>query len=60
LAPYAELGAGLGMSEGAVKKAFHDLRKRYGKLLQAEIAATVSGPDEGEEEIRHLITVASR
>jgi RNA polymerase sigma-70 factor (ECF subfamily) len=48
------------MSEGAVKKAIHDLRKRYRKLLRAEIAATVSSPEEEEEEIQHLISVASR
>lgn len=58
--PHAELGARLGMSEGAIKKAVHDLRKRYGNLLRAEIAATVSDPEEVEEEIRHLIAVASR
>jgi ribosomal protein L40E len=60
LVPYAELGVSLGMSEGVVKKAVHDLRKRYGKLLRAEIAATVSGPEAEEGEIRHLIAVASR
>jgi RNA polymerase sigma factor (sigma-70 family) len=60
LVPYAELGAALGMSEGAVKVAVHRLRHRYGELLRAEIAQTVSGPEEVEEEIRNLITVTAR
>ena len=60
LVPYAELGADLGMSEGAVKTAVSRLRKRYGELLRAEIADTVSGPEEVEEEIRNLISVTAR
>ena len=60
LVPYAEMGAGFGMSEGAVKAAMGQLRKRYRKLLRAEIATTVSGPEEVEDEIRHLRAVASR
>lgn len=58
--PYAELVVTLGMNESAIKKAVFDLRKRWGKLLRAEIAATVSGPEEVEEEIQHLIAVTSR
>ena len=60
LVPYSELGAGLRMTEGAVKATVHRLRKRYGELLRAEIANTVSSPEEVEEEIRNLIIVASR
>lgn len=56
-APYAELGARLGMSEGAVKVAVHRLRQRYRELLREEIAQTVSGPAEVEAEIRHLFAV---
>jgi RNA polymerase sigma-70 factor (ECF subfamily) len=59
LLPYAELGAILGVSEGAVKVAVHRLRKRYGELLRAEIADTVGSPAEIDEEIRHLIAVTS-
>jgi RNA polymerase sigma factor (sigma-70 family) len=55
--PYAELAAGLGSSEGAVKVAVHRLRQRYRELLRAEIANTVSSPDEVEDEIRHLFAV---
>ena len=60
LIPYAEIAAALGMSEGAVKVAVHRLRKRYGELLRAEIALTVGGADEVQEEIRYLIAATSR
>src|SRR6266545_6648204 len=52
--PYAELGARLGMSQGAVKVAVHRLRAHYRQVLRAEIANTVSSPADVEEEIRHL------
>ena len=52
--PYRELGARLGLSEGAVKVAAHRLRQRYRELLRAEIANTVAGPEEVEEELQHL------
>jgi RNA polymerase sigma factor (sigma-70 family) len=60
LVPYSELGTTLGLSEGALKVAVHRLRKRYGALLRAEIADTVSSPEEIDEEIRHLIEVTAR
>jgi len=52
--PYAEIAARLDTSEGAVKVAVHRLRQRYRELLRTEIADTVSGPDEIEDEIRNL------
>jgi len=52
--PYAEISARLGISEGAVKVAVHRLRQRYRQLLREEIAHTVSGPDQVEDEIRAL------
>jgi len=51
---YRDLGARLGMSEGAVKVAAHRLRQRYRELLREEIANTVSGPEAVEEELRQL------
>jgi RNA polymerase sigma-70 factor (ECF subfamily) len=56
---YAELGARLGMSEGAARVAVHRLRRRYGELLRAEIAHTVARPEEVEAELRHLRVVLS-
>jgi RNA polymerase sigma factor (sigma-70 family) len=59
-APYAEIGRRLSMSEGAVRVAVHRLRQRYGELLRSEIAQTVSGPQEVDEEMRYLLTVLSQ
>lgn len=55
--PYAELAAKLGVSEGTVKSAVHRLRQRYRQLLRDEIANTVAGPAEVDEELRHLFAV---
>lgn len=52
--PYAQMAARLGSTEGAVKVAVHRLRRRYRELLRAEIADTVAGPEEVEDEIRNL------
>ena len=53
----AEIGAGLGMTENAVKQAFHRFRQRYRVLLREEIAHTVLTPGDVEDELRHLISV---
>jgi RNA polymerase sigma-70 factor (ECF subfamily) len=53
--PYAELGARLRMTEGAVKVAVHRLRKRYREMLKAEIAETVEDPAQVAEELRSLM-----
>jgi RNA polymerase sigma factor (sigma-70 family) len=52
---YAAVAAELGVSEGAVKVAAHRLRRRYRALLREEIAQTVAGPEEVEDEIRYLL-----
>jgi RNA polymerase sigma-70 factor (ECF subfamily) len=54
-APYAEIGARLGMTEGAVKVAVHRLRRRYREVLREAIARTVADPSEVDDEIRHLL-----
>ena len=56
---YAEVGARLAMSEGAVKVAVHRLRERYRALLRAEIAETVATPEEIEDELRALLATLS-
>jgi RNA polymerase sigma factor (sigma-70 family) len=53
--PYAGLAARLGLSEGAIKVAVHRLRQRYRLVLRETIAATVSSPEEVEEELRQLL-----
>lgn len=55
--PYGEVSARLGLSEGALRVAVHRLRQRYRELLRAEVADTVSGPEEIEEELRYLFRV---
>jgi hypothetical protein len=57
--PYAVTGAELGISEAAVKMEVQRLRRRFGELLKEEIAHTVAGESEIEEEIRYLIEVVS-
>jgi RNA polymerase sigma-70 factor (ECF subfamily) len=59
-AAYAEIGRRLAMTEGAVRVAVHRLRQRYGELLRSEIAQTVSGPEEVEEEMRYLLGALSQ
>jgi DNA-directed RNA polymerase specialized sigma24 family protein len=53
----AEIGREFGMTENAVKQAFHRLRQRYRQLLREEVAHTVATPAEIEDELRHLIAV---
>ena len=53
----AQIALELGMTENAVKQAFHRLRHRYGALLRDEIAETVAKPAEIEDELRHFIAV---
>jgi RNA polymerase sigma-70 factor (ECF subfamily) len=53
----AQIGQELGMTENAVKQAFHRLRHRYGALLRDEIADTVAKPAEIEDELRYFIAV---
>jgi RNA polymerase sigma factor (sigma-70 family) len=53
----AEIANELGVTENAVKQAFHRLRQRYRELLRDEIAQTVAVPGDVEEEVRHFIAV---
>ena len=53
----AETAHEFGMTENAVKQAFHRLRQRYRQLLREEIAHTVMVPGDIEDELRHLIAV---
>jgi RNA polymerase sigma factor (sigma-70 family) len=53
----ADIAKELGMTENAVKQAFHRLRQRYRELLHEEIAHTVAVPGDVEDELRHFISV---
>jgi RNA polymerase sigma-70 factor (ECF subfamily) len=54
---YEELGASLNMTEEALKTAVLRLRRRQGEILREEIAQTVAGSEDIEEEIRHFMAV---
>jgi RNA polymerase sigma factor (sigma-70 family) len=53
----AEIAAQLGMTENAVRQAFHRFRQRYRVLLRDEVAHTVAIASDIEDELRHLIAV---
>lgn len=53
----AQIAQALGMTENAVKQAFHRLRQRYRLLLREEIAQTVVAPSDVEDELRHFIVI---
>ena len=58
--PYAQLSAKLHISDSALKVTVHRLRRRYRDLLRMEVAATVSKPEEIEEELRYLFRVLAQ
>ena len=53
----AQIALRLGMTENAVRQAFHRFRHRYQVLLREEIAHTVAIASDIEDELRHLISV---
>lgn len=55
--PYAEAAARLGINEGSLRVQIHRMRKRYAKLIEAEIAQTVSDPAEQKAELAYLMKV---
>jgi RNA polymerase sigma factor (sigma-70 family) len=57
---YAEIGARLGMNEGAVRGAMHRLRERYRQRLRLEVAHTVEDFREVDEELHYLISVVGQ
>jgi RNA polymerase sigma-70 factor (ECF subfamily) len=58
-ATYAQIGRGLGLTENAVRSALSRLRQRSRELFRSEIAHTVAGPEEIDDEIRYLFTALS-
>jgi RNA polymerase sigma-70 factor (ECF subfamily) len=52
--PYREIAGAQGISEGAVKVSVHRMRRRCRELVRAEIAQTVAGPKDLEDELRDL------
>jgi RNA polymerase sigma-70 factor (ECF subfamily) len=54
---YAEIGERLGLNENAARQAAFRLRTRFGDLFREQIARTVSGPKELEDELAHIRVV---
>ncbi len=52
---YAEAGQPLGLTANAVTIVVHRMRHRYGELVWAEVANTVSEAQEVEDELRYLM-----
>ena len=53
----AEIASQLGMTDNALRQAFHRFRHRYQLLLREEIRHTVAIASDVEDELRHLIAV---
>ena len=53
----AEIALQLGLTDNALRQAFHRFRQRYQLLLREEISHTVAIASDVEDELRHLITV---
>jgi RNA polymerase sigma factor (sigma-70 family) len=52
-----EIASQLGMTDNALRQAFHRFRQRYQLLLREEISHTVAIASDVEDELRHLIAV---
>jgi DNA-directed RNA polymerase specialized sigma24 family protein len=56
---YEKVAEEMGTSAGALRMSVHRMRRRCRSLLRAEIAESVSGPEEIDEELRFLLSVLS-
>ncbi len=52
---YAAIASRLGMSEGAVGKAAHDLRQQFAEQIRREIRDTVARDEDVKDELRYLM-----
>ena len=53
----ADIAMQLGMTDNALRQAFHRFRQRYQLLLREEISNTIAVASDVEDELRHLISV---
>jgi len=58
-ARYDTLAEEMGVSAGALRMSVHRMRRRYVSLLRAEVAESVSGPEEIDGELRYLMSILS-
>src|SRR5262249_2020313 len=54
---YATLAAEFNMSEGSLRVATHQLRRRFGDLLRNEVGNTVARVEDTDEELRYLLSL---
>jgi len=54
---YAVPAAEMQMSEGALRVAAHQFRRRFGQLLRAEVARTVLRLEDTDDELRYLLAL---
>jgi DNA-directed RNA polymerase specialized sigma24 family protein len=54
---YATIAVELEMSEGALRVASHQFRRRFGELLRAEVANTVTRMEDTEDELQYLLSL---
>lgn len=52
---YARIAGRLGMTEGAVGKAAHDLRRQFAECIRGEVRDSVARDDDIEAELRYLV-----
>jgi len=58
-ARYETVAEQMDVSAGALRMSVHRFRRRYRRLLRAEIAESVCMPEEIEEELRFLPSILS-
>jgi RNA polymerase sigma factor (sigma-70 family) len=58
--PYDQIATALGTSAGAARVRLHRLRKRFRDLFRKQIAETVSGDDELDDEVGYVLAVLSQ
>jgi DNA-directed RNA polymerase specialized sigma24 family protein len=56
-ATYAQIAAGLELTEGTLKVQVHRLRRRLRELVLDEIEQTGAAGDDAEAELRHLLAI---
>jgi hypothetical protein len=56
-APYVQVAARLGVTEGALKMVVYRMRRRYAEIFREVVAQTVEAPPLVEDEIRHVFAV---
>jgi RNA polymerase sigma-70 factor (ECF subfamily) len=54
-----ELAEDLGMSETAINVTIHRMRRRFRQVLKEEVAQTLAGPEDAEDELRQLLAALS-